>query len=179
MQKLDEIILKRQSCRSYDTKPVAKEDIIKCLDAARLAPSACNSQPWKFTVVTEPETKAKLSALLQIVGGNKFADAAPVLIAVSEDECPKLMPGVLERWSCKHFAHCDIGIAIAHFTLKAAESGLATCIMGTFEDSDVKELLDIPKGDTVRAVLALGYPSDDKIRDKNRKELDEIVRFID
>ena len=179
MQKLDEIILKRQSCRSYVTKSVAKEDIIKCLDAARLAPSACNSQPWKFTVVTEPETKAKLSALLQIVGGNKFADAAPVLIAVSEDECPKLMPGVLERWSCKHFAHCDIGIAIAHFTLKAAESGLATCIMGTFEDRDVKELLEIPSGDTVRAVIALGYPSDDKIRDKNRKELGEIVRVID
>lgn len=176
---LDEIILKRESCRSYETKPVAKEDIIKCLDAARLAPSACNSQPWKFTVVTGPETKAKLSALLQIVGGNKFADAAPVLVAVSEDECPKLMPGVLERWNCKHFAHGDIGIAIAHFTLKAAESGLATCIMGTFEDKDVKELLDIPKGDTVRAVIALGYPSDNRQRDKKRKELNEIVRFID
>lgn len=179
MQKFDEIILKRQSCRSYQPKPVAKEDIIRCLDAARLAPSACNSQPWKFTVVTEPETKAKLAGLLQIVGGNKFADVAPVLVAVSEDECPKLMPGVLQRWSCKHFAHCDIGIAVAHFTLKAAESGLATCIMGTFEDGDVKELLDIPKGDTVRAVIALGYPSDDTIRDKNRKELGEIVRFID
>ena len=175
----DEIILKRESCRSYDAKPVAKEKILKCLEAARLAPSACNSQPWKFTVVTEPETKAKLASLLQIVGGNKFADAAPVLVAVSEEECPKLMPGVLQRWSCKHFAHCDIGIAIAHFTLKAAESGLATCIMGTFEDSDVKELLDIPRGDRVRAVLALGHPSEDKIRQKNRKELEEIVRFID
>ncbi len=177
--KLDEIILKRESCRSYDTRPVAKEDVLKCLEAARLAPSACNSQPWKFTVVTEPGIKAKLAGLLQIVGGNKFADAAPVLIAVSEEECPKLMPGVLQRWSCKHFSHCDIGIAIAHLTLKAAESGLATCIMGTFEDSDVKELLDIPDGDTVRAIIALGYPSDDKIRDKKRKELVEIVRFID
>ena len=97
--KLDEIILKRQSCRSYDTKPAAKDDILKCLEAARLAPSACNSQPWKFTVVTEPATKAKLASLLQIVGGNKFADAAPVLVAVSEDECPKLMPGVLQKWS--------------------------------------------------------------------------------
>ena len=80
----DEIILKRESCRSYDAKPVAKEKILKCLEAARLAPSACNSQPWKFTVVTEPETKAKLASLLQIVGGNKFADAAPVLVAVSD-----------------------------------------------------------------------------------------------
>ncbi len=70
-------------------------------------------------------------------------------------------------------------IAIAHFTLKAAELGLATCIMGTFEDSDVKELLDIPKGDTVRVVIALGYPSDGRVRDKKRKELDEITRFID
>ncbi|HPX03205.1 MAG TPA: nitroreductase family protein [Synergistaceae bacterium] len=177
--KLDEIILKRQSCRSYDTKPAAKEDILKCLEAARLAPSACNSQPWKFTVVTEPATKAKLASLLQIVGGNKFADAAPVLVAVSEDECPKLMPGVLQKWSCKHFAHGDIGIAVAHFTLKAAEMGLATCIMGTFEDKDVKELLNIPEGDTVRVVIALGYPADGSVREKNRKKLDEIVRFID
>ena len=176
---LDEIILKRQSCRNYDTKPVAKEDVLKCLEAARLAPSACNSQPWTFTVVTRPETKAKLASLLQIVGGNKFADAAPVLVAVSEEECPKLMPAVLQRWSCKHFAHCDIGIAIAHFTLKAAESGLSTCIMGTFDDSDVKELLDIPRGETVRVVIALGFATDNSVRDKKRKELSEIVRFID
>ncbi|NLD04623.1 MAG: NAD(P)H nitroreductase [Synergistaceae bacterium] len=175
---LDEIILKRQSCRSYETRQVDREDILKCLDTARLAPSACNSQPWKFTVVTEPKTKGKLADLLKIVGGNKFADQAPVLVAVSEDACPELMPGVLKKWSCKHFAHGDIGIAIAHFTLKAAEIGLATCIMGTFEDQDVKELLDIPEGDTVRAVIALGYPSGSQVREKTRKGLDEIVRFI-
>ena len=171
---------KRYTVKKYNSERKLDSEIIEQLKSIlHLSPSSINSQPWKFTVVTEPETKAKLSALLQIVGGNKFADAAPVLITVSEDECPKLMPGVLERWSCKHFAHGDIGIAIAHFTLKAAESDLATCIMGTFEDSDVKELLNIPRGDTVRAVIALGYPSDDKIRDKNRKELSEIVRFID
>lgn len=179
MENLDKIILRRESCRSYDTKPPTKEEIIKCLEAARLAPSACNSQPWKFTVVTRAETKKKLASLLQVSGGNKFADSAPVLIAVSEEECPKLLPGIEKIWGCKHFAHCDIGIAIAHFTLKAAESGLATCIMGTFEDSDVKKLLNIPQGDTVRAVIAVGYPADNGVRDKKRKELDEIVSFID
>ncbi|MDD4159525.1 MAG: nitroreductase family protein [Synergistaceae bacterium] len=175
---LDEIILKRQSCRGYAASPVAAEDIIKCLDAARLAPSACNSQPWRFTVVTEPQTKEKLADLLKIVGGNKFAGQAPVLVAVSEEACPRLMPTVLEKWDCKHFAHGDIGIAAAYFTLKAAEIGLATCIMGTFEDSDVKELLSIPEEETVRAVIALGYPSDGQIRVKTRKNLDDIARFI-
>lgn len=176
--KLDEIILKRESCRSYEAKSVAKKDVLRCLDAARLAPSACNSQPWRFTVVTEPQTKGKLADLLKIIGGNKFADQAPVLVAVSEEACPKLMPGVLKKWSCKHFAHGDIGIAIAHFTLKAAEVGLATCIMGTFEDKDAKELLGIPEGDTVRAVIALGYSSESQAREKTRKELDEVAQFI-
>lgn len=179
MYQLDEIIIKRQSCRSYEPKPVAREDIIKCLDAARLAPSACNSQPWRFTIVTEPQTKTKLADLLKIIGGNKFADEAPVLIAVAEEACPELMPGVLKKWDCKHFAHGDIGIAVAHLTLKAAELGLATCIMGTFEDKDVKELLNIPEEHKTRVIISLGYPSDSKERGKNRKSLDEIASFIE
>jgi len=179
MYQLDEIILKRQSCRSYEPKTVAREDIIKCLEAARLAPSACNSQPWKFTVVTEPQTKTKLADLLKIIGGNKFADEAPVLIAIAEEACPKLMPGVLKKWDCKHFAHGDIGIAVAHFILKAADIGLATCIMGTFEDKDVKELLNISEKDTVRVVISLGYPSDSNVKGKNRKNLDDIVSFVE
>lgn len=179
MYQLDEIILKRQSCRSYDPKSVAREDIIKCLGAARLAPSACNSQPWKFTVVTEPQIKTKLADLLKIIGGNKFAAEAPVLIAVIEEACPELMPGVLKKWDCKHFAHGDIGIAVAHLTLKAADIGLATCIMGTFEDKDVKELLNIPEKDTVRVIISLGYPSNSEVKGKNRKNLDDIANFIE
>lgn len=89
------------------------------------------------------------------------------------------MTAVLEKWDNKHFAHGDIGIAIAHLTLKAPEIGLATCILGTFEDKDVKALLNIPKDDTVRVVISLGYALDGKIRTKNRKSLDEIVKYIE
>jgi len=179
MKDFKELILKRQSCREYDGKPVNKEDIIKCLDAARLAPSACNSQPWHFTVVTEKETKDKLCKLVQIIGGNLFADKAPVLIAVSEEKCPKLMPRVLERWDCKRFAQGDTAMATAYLTLQASEIGLSTCIMGTFEDSDVKPLLNIPDEYTVRVIIALGYPGNDAIRNKNRRDIDDIASFIE
>ncbi len=179
MKNLKELILKRQSCRKYNGKPVDKETIIKCLDAARLAPSACNSQPWHFVVVTENETKERLAKLVQIIGGNMFADKAPVLIAVCEEKCPKLMPRVLEKWDCKRFAQGDLGMAVAHLTLQAAELGLATCIMGTFEDKDVKTLLNIPSGQSVRVIVALGHPEEETIRDKDRKSIYEIATFVE
>jgi nitroreductase len=179
MEDFKELVLKRQSCRKYDGRTVDKDDIVKCLDAARLAPSACNSQPWHFVVVTDEKTREKLSKLVQIIGGNMFADKAPVLIAVYEEECPKLMPQVLEKWGCKYFAQGDIGIAVAYLTLQAAEIGLSTCIMGTFEDSDVKSLLNIPPAQTVRVIIALGHAEDKNIRAKNRKSIEEIANFIE
>lgn len=179
MNDFHELVLKRQSCRNYDGKPVDKKVLLKCLEAARLAPSGCNSQPWHFVTVTEPKTLETLAKLVQIIGGNIFADKAPVLIAVCEEACPKLMPRVLERWSCKRFAHGDVGIAIAHLTLQAADLDLATCIMGTFEEKEVKELLGIPEEQTVRVIVALGHPADCTIREKNRKPIEEIVRFIE
>jgi nitroreductase len=179
MKDFHDLVMMRQSCRNYDEKPVKKEDLLKCLEAARMAPSACNSQPWHFVAVTEPETKGKLAKLVQIIGGNKFAEKAPVLVAVCEEPCPKLMQRVLERWDCKHFAHGDIGIAVAHFVLQAADIGLATCIMGTFDEKDVKELLAIPEDQTVRVVIALGYAADGVIREKSRKPMEEIATFIE
>lgn len=177
--KFEELMLTRQSCRSYDGKPVTKEEILKCLDAARLAPSGCNSQPWFFVAVTEAQKREKLAELLQIIGGNKFAVNAPALIVVCEEESPRLMPAVLEKWGCKQFAQGDTGAATLCITLQAAELGLATCIMGTFDEDKVKKLLDIPMGMTVRTVVALGHAADPKIHTKNRKNIEEITRFVE
>ncbi|MDO5562022.1 MAG: nitroreductase family protein [Synergistaceae bacterium] len=179
MKDFMELMATRQSCRSYDGAPVTKEEINACLDAARLAPSGCNSQPWNFVVVTNAEKRHKLSELLQCVDGNKFSENVPALIVVCEEECPRLMPAVLEKWSCKQFAQGDLGAAVVCITLRAAELGLASCIMGTFDEDEVKRLLDIPSGQTIRVVVALGHPTDGTVRPKKRKPLEEIARFVE
>lgn len=178
MKDLRELALKRQSCRDFTDKSVLQEDLLKCLETALLAPSGCNSQPWRFTVVTAKEKKAKLAELMTIVGGNAFAEKAPVLIAVSEVEEPRLIPTVAEKFGAKAFAHGDIGAATVMLTLQATELGLSTCIMGTFDEDEVKKLLDIPQSETVRVVVALGYAADAKVRDKNRAPISELVRFV-
>lgn len=178
MKDFTELALKRESCRRYTDEAVSSEDITKCLEAARLAPSACNSQPWNFVVVTSEDKRAKLSEMLQIIGANKFAPSVPVMIVLCEEASPKVMPRVLETWGCKHFAQGDLGAAAAYITLQAADLGLGTCIMGTFNQDEVKNLLDIPSDQTVRTVIALGHPEDKTSRAKTRKPLGEIVRYF-
>ena len=174
-----ELMNRRQSCRDYDGTPVVKEDIDKCLEAARLAPSACNSQPWRFVVVTNPELRTKLVAHFQTFNANGWAAKAPVLIAVCEEESPRVMRGVFERWGCKRFAEGDVGAAAAMITLEAAELGLGSCLMGMFENEEVKKLLNVPAGETVRVIIALGYPTDPTVKPKNRKALPELARYMD
>ncbi len=179
MSSFKEMMLARHSCRSYTDRPVEKGLIMQCIEAARLAPSACNSQPWSFVAVTKAETRAQLSELLQVIGGNKFSHNVPVMIAVCEDAEPKVMPAVKETYGAKFFAQGDLGAAAMAITIQAQELGLSTCIMGTFDDTKVKALLNIPSDMTVRVVIALGYSEDNAIRPKNRKEIADIIRFIE
>ena len=179
MKDFIELMNRRQSCRNYDGTPVSREEIDKCLEAARLAPSACNSQPWRFVVVTNPELREKLVSHFQTFDANGWAAKAPVLIAVCEEESPRVMRGVFERWGCKRFAAGDTGAAAALITLEAAELGLGTCLMGMFDDEEAKKLLNVPAGDTVRVFIAIGHPSDPTVKPKNRKALPELTRYID
>ena len=177
MKDFAELALKRQSCRHYTNEAVSKVDIMKCLEAARLAPSSCNSQPWNFVVVTSDDKRGKLAELVQIVGANKFSASVPAMIVLCEEESPNLMPAVLKKWGCKHFAQGDMGAAAAYITLQASDLGLGTCIMGTFNEEDVKNLLDIPSEQTVRTIIALGHPEANSEHPKTRKSIEEIVRF--
>ena len=155
---LSELIQKRQSDRKYESRPVSREMVMKCLEAARLAPSACNSQPWKFVVVDDV-------ALLSQMG------AVPVIVAVVLEKM-NLTARIGSVIKDKEYSLLDVGIAVEHFCLQAAELGLGTCIMGWFDEKKVKKLLCI-KGKRVPLLISLGYPAGET-RKKARKSLEEM-----
>lgn len=173
-----ELVKKRQSVRSYKNIPVEAEKIERCIEAARLSPSACNSQPWTFVVVDEPELKEKVAraTFSNTVKFNKFAVEAPVIIAVVTEKS-SLIPQMGNFIKNQQYNLIDIGIAIENFVLQAAYEDLGTCIMGWFDEKKIKEFLNIPLKKRVNIVISLGYPSNKTIRKKTRKSLSEIVRY--
>ena len=173
------LIARRESCRSYDTqKPVETEKLVKCIEAARIAPSDCNSQPWSFIVVNCPDISPLVAKCVQGMGMNRFTDCCPAFIVVVEEKAnlTARLSGVMKD---QQFAQIDIGIAVAHICLAAVEQGLSTCIMGWLNEKKLKSLLDIPKGKRVRLVLSVGYAAQEGLREKKRKQLDEIMRIVD
>jgi nitroreductase len=167
---------KRYSVRNYKTAPVPQEKVVRCVEAARLAPSACNSQPWKFVIVDEPKlvnemAKAAFEGLLDF---NNFAFKAPVLVLiVSQRESLSAKFGSIVKK--KNFSLMDIGIAAEHFCLQAAQEGLGTCIIGWFNEKKVKKMLSIPRIKRVELVITVGFSADEKIPLKKRKSMDEIL----
>jgi nitroreductase len=174
-----ELINKRQSDRLYIDKPVSREIIDKCINAARLAPSASNSQPWTFVVVDNVELKNKVGK--KTVGVlrsfNKFVPQAPVIIAIVLEK-PKLLTELGGRVKKKEFPLIDIGIAAEHICLQAAEEGVASCMLGWFDEQAIKVLLNVPENKSISLLITLGYTPDDyKHRKKIRKEMDKVVRY--
>ena len=179
MENFRELALRRQSCRNYKEDPVAPELLRRCVETAALAPSGCNSQPWRFTIVTDAEKRAALSKIAQEIGLNAWSEKVPAFIVVSEIEEPKLLPVVMEHYrDAKRFSEGDVGMATAYLVLEAADLGLATCIIGCFTSSEVVKLLGLPEGDTIRAIVAVGYAADESVRPKKRKPLGEISKTI-
>lgn len=167
-----ELIQKRQSDRKYAPKPVAREHILKCLEAARLAPSACNSQPWKFVVVDDRAKLAVMSEAAIGLGMNKFTVQVPVLVAVVQEPMNlSAKAGALAK--DKDYSMMDLGMAVEHFCLQAAELGLGTCIMGWFDEKRIKKLLGVPRSRRIQLLISLGCP-DAPTRQKIRKPLEEI-----
>lgn len=177
MQDFLELARRRQSCRAYADKPVEKEELLALAEAARLAPSACNSQPWTLVAATGESAKA-VAGCVQQLGLNKFAAQCPAFLVVVEEKA-KLMQRVAETVASQHFAPIDIGLMTAHICLQATDRGLGTCVLGMFDDKGLRRALDIPDKKEIRLVIAVGYPADDKVRPKVRRELDEIIRFVE
>ena len=163
----------RQSCRSYNPqKPVEEEKINAMLEAARLAPSACNGQPYHFTVCRGDVARDVARATMGM-GMNRFAADAPVLIVISEE--PYVKTAALgAKVKGNDYRSIDIGIAAAYLTAEATEQGLGTCILGWLDDEKIRAICSLEH--PVRLVITVGYPKDDDpLRNKKRKPLDELV----
>ena len=175
------IMRQRKSCRAYlPDKPVSREDLLKIVEAGRLTPSACNSQPWKFVVVDSPEAKAKLcDAIVTNEGttGAPWRDQVAAFIIFVEQPA-KVMPAVVAHYhDAQHFASGDIGAACMNMCHEAFSLGLGTCIIGVSEQAKMEKHFGIPSGSAVRMVLAVGYAADPTPVAKVRKPLEEICCF--
>jgi nitroreductase len=173
------LVKNRQSAREYLQRPVEEEKIRNCLEAARLAPSASNSQPWKFIVVNDPELVAKVAK--ETVGPlatfNTFVKQAPVIVVITIEKM-KVVTQIGAYLKDREFALVDIGIAAEHFCLKATEEGLGTCMLGWFNERSIKKLLDIPDKKRIGLLITLGYiPESYPLRNKNRNSFEEVVAF--
>lgn len=175
-----ELVMKRKSIRRYQQdRPVPREALQKCLEAARRAPSACNSQPWHFYVVTGPEERTRLAegAFGGIYKMNRFAAEAPVLIAVTRKRprIPALLGGIYRGVD---FPRMDLGIACEHLVLQAAELDLGTCWLGWFNEGAVKRILKIPRQDRVEVLISLGYPAPPLPPTTPRKSPGETITYV-
>ena len=169
----NEIAITRQSCRSYDAeRKVENEKITAMLESARLAPSACNGQPYHFTVC-RGETAKKVADAVMGMGMNKFAADAPIMIVISEEDYVK-SAAFGAKVKKNDYRSIDIGIATAYLTAEATVQGLGTCILGWFDDAKIREICELDK--PVRLVITVGYAKEgDKLREKKRKSLEELV----
>lgn len=168
----------RQSDRSYDPeRPVEREKIERILEAARISPSACNSQPWHFIVVDDPELKNKVAdaTSTRILGLNHFTKQAPVHIIIVEEKV-NLTSGFGGLVKNKEYAQMDIGIATAHLCLAAEDEGLGSCILGWFDEKKMKQLLDIPSNKRIALDVIIGYPTG-RDREKKRKDFQTIATY--
>ena len=172
-----EIANARQSCRSYDeTRAVEPEKLQAVLEAARLAPSACNGQPYILTVCTGGKAK-EVALLTRGMGGmNKFAVQAPVCIVVSEGAYVRTA-ALGAKVKGNDYRSIDIGILTAYLTAEATAQGLSTCILGWLDDEKIRRA--VGTNSATRLVITLGYAAEgEKLRQKKRKKLGEFVRFL-
>ncbi len=170
-----ELINTRQSCRSYnEERPVEEEKLQAVLEAARLAPSACNGQPFHLTVCQGEKAKAA-AKLIQGMGMNKFASQAPVLIVISEENYVKTA-ALGSKLKGNDYRSIDIGIVAAYLTAAATELGLSSCILGWLDDAKLRQLCNLTH--PVRLVITLGYAKDESVRKKIRKSIDNLVTFL-
>ncbi len=175
----NELVNSRQSVRRYANTPVEAGKINLCLESARLAPSASNSQPWHFIVVNEEPLRTEVAKAtftdIQLI--NKFTLQAPVMIVIVIEKA-RLITRLAMLVKKKEWPLIDIGIAAEHFCLQATELGLGTCMIGWFDEKKLQKLLNIPSGKTIGLVISLGYAVEGyKVRTKIRKETGEIVSW--
>ena len=171
------LVSSRQSDRGYLNKPVEKAKLLNILECARLAPSACNAQPWHIIVVDDPSRRDQIADATseKILGMNHFTKQAPVHIVLVEE--PANFTSSFGSWiKRKHYPLIDIGIISEHICLAAAAEGLGSCMIGWFDEAKVKKICRVPDSKRVQLIITIGY-SAVKTRTKIRMPLDKIVSY--
>jgi nitroreductase len=163
-----ELINKRYSVRAYQSKPVEKEKLQKVLEAATLAPTAANKQPFRFFVI---HTQGRESELKRIYGREWFCKAPLVICACS------VISEAWTRMDGKNYGDVDTTIAMDHLILAAADQGLGTCWVAAFDPSAARKFLRLSKDEEPIAFTPLGYPADE-MKPKKRKALSSFVRYV-
>lgn len=173
-----DLVEQRRSIRRFLDKPVEREDIMKCIESARLAPSAENAQPWRFLIVDDPDLKARFAreVFSGIYSVTKFAAKAPVLILVLA-RLQVLTHRIGKQIQNIQFHLLDIGIAGEHLVLQAQDMGLGTCWLGWFNVRRARKFFRIPQKYKIVAMLALGYYDSPPSRQRRRKSFEEIAWF--
>jgi nitroreductase len=171
------LIISRQSNRKYSDRRVEKEKLGRIIEAGRMAPSSCNAQPWKFIVVTEPELIGKVAeaASAKLIGMNAFVGQAQAIIVVVREK-PNLSSKVGATIKNKDYSLIDIGIATENICIQAKAEGIGSCIIGWFDEGEIRRLLLIPKSKRVELLITLGYSLSDQ-REKRRKPEEEVVSY--
>lgn len=173
-----ELAEKRYSVRKYLDRPVERELIERAVEAARLAPSACNSQPWHFVIVDDPVKVKDLAkaTFLPLSKLNRFVTQAPVIVAVVSEpsNASAAAGGYIKN---KPYYLMDVGMAAEHFCLQAAEDNLGTCILGWFNEKKVKNFLNVPKRKGIPLLITLGYPDPSSRTVKHRRSLESIISY--
>jgi len=176
-KKMLEIILSRQSDRKYSDKAVEQEKLERVIEAGRMAPSACNAQPWKFIVVTEPALLKKMAvaAHAKLLNMNRFVDQAPVIIVVIREK-PNITSKIGGTIKDKDYSLIDIGIASQNICLQTRAEGLGSCMIGWFDESEIRKILGIPAKKRIELLITIGYPLSEQ-RKKVRKPSEEVVSY--
>lgn len=173
-----ELARQRYSVRHYRDEPVPRELLDRCIEAARLAPSACNSQPWKFVVLDDPAVRTRVAeaAFKGLLDFNHFAFKAPVLVVIvaQRQKAAAKWGGLVKR---KNFSQMDIAIAAEHFCLQAAAEGLGTCMLGWFNEANVKKQLAIGPRRRVELLLTVGFSAEKQVPRKRRKAVEEMADY--
>jgi nitroreductase len=173
-----QLVRSRRSIRRYLEKRVEREKILTCIEAARLAPSADNVQPWRFLIIDDPDLKARFSK--EVFSGiyfvTKFAAKAPVLILILA-RLDIIANRIGKQIQNIHYYYIDIGIAGEHIVLQAEELGLGTCWIGWFNPRKARKFLKIPRKYKIVSLMAMGYYERKPSRERKRRKLEEIAWF--
>ena len=172
-----EIALTRQSCRKYDpTRKVESEKLDAIIEAARLAPSACNGQPYRITIC-RGNAASEVARATMGMGMNKFALDATVMIVISE-EAYVATAALGAKMKKNDYRSMDIGIVAAYITAEATAQGLGSCILGWLDDERIRDICGLSS--PVRLVICIGYAAEgDPLRQKKRKSIEELIKIIE